>query len=155
TTINGGTLVIGSGMTLPNTRTINLASGATLDTSASGLTLSAGQTLSGSGTLLGNFVINGTLVPGPGIGLITFSNSLTRGASSVTALEIDRGHSTNDQVVCRGTLNSGGTLLVTNLSGTLAGGDSFRLFQATAWNGSFSALSLPPLNAGLAWSTNT
>jgi hypothetical protein len=53
-----------------------------------------------------------------------------------------------------GALNYGGALVVTNLGGTLAGGDAFALFQANAFNGNFSSFSLPPLSAGLVWNTN-
>jgi hypothetical protein len=61
---------------------------------------------------------------------------------------------TNDQLNVSGTLNYGGTLVLTNLSGTLAAGDSFTLFSAANYSGSFASLNLPPLGVGLAWNTN-
>jgi len=66
-------------------------------------------------------------------------------------MEISQTQQTNDQLLVVGTLTCGGTLVVTNLAGTLAGGESFKLFQAGTINGSFGSNSLPDLNAGLAW----
>ena len=68
-------------------------------------------------------------------------------------MEISQTPQTNDQLLVVGTLTCGGTLVVTNLAGTLAGGESFKLFQAGTINGSFGSNSLPALNAGLAWNT--
>ena len=45
--------------------------------------------------------------------------------------------------------------MVTNLAGTLAAGDGFKLFNAGSYSGSFANMSLPPLVPGLAWVTNT
>ena len=46
---------------------------------------------------------------------------------------------------------SGGTLSVTNLAGTLAASDSFKLFTATAYQGAFSSISPATPGSGLAW----
>ena len=48
----------------------------------------------------------------------------------------------------------GGTLQVTNLAGTLALNDSFKIFDAAVYQGAFASLNLPALAANLAWSTN-
>ena len=42
-------------------------------------------------------------------------------------------------------------LVVSNTSGTLAAGQSFKLFEATGYSGSFSSINLPALGANLAW----
>jgi len=52
-----------------------------------------------------------------------------------------------------GTLACSGTLLVTNLSGTLAVGDSFKIFNAAAYSGNFTSYRLPTLGVGLGWNT--
>jgi hypothetical protein len=39
-------------------------------------------------------------------------------------------------------------------AGTLASGDSFRLFSASSYIGAFSSYSLPPLTAHLRWDTS-
>jgi hypothetical protein len=50
---------------------------------------------------------------------------------------------------------SGGTLTVTNLGGTLAAGDSFKLFNTGSCSGSFASLSPAAPGTGLVWNTNT
>jgi len=45
-------------------------------------------------------------------------------------------------------------LMVTSLGGTFADGDSFRLFAATNYSGSFTAFTLPALGNGLFWDTS-
>jgi hypothetical protein len=45
-------------------------------------------------------------------------------------------------------------LSVTNLSGTPAIGNSFQLFTAGSYAGTFAATNLPALGAGLAWNWN-
>jgi hypothetical protein len=60
---------------------------------------------------------------------------------------------TND-VLKAGGITYGGTLTVTNVSGSPAGGNSFKLFTSPNITGSFTATNLPPLNAGLAWNWN-
>ena len=66
TTLNGGKLILGSGITLPNTPQISLAAGAVLDASAVNLNLGAAQTLKGSGALIGALAVNGIITPGNG-----------------------------------------------------------------------------------------
>jgi hypothetical protein len=48
----------------------------------------------------------------------------------------------------------GGTLTVNNIGAALTAGDSFQIFSAANYNGSFAALNLPALGTGLAWNTN-
>jgi hypothetical protein len=76
-------------------------------------------------------------------------------SGSTTVFEISKMAQTNDQLVVSGAMNYDGTLIVTNLAGTFVGGESFKLFQAGAVSGSFSSNSLPALNAGLVWNTNS
>jgi autotransporter-associated beta strand protein len=151
TAINGGKLALGNGVTLPNTPLISIAAGGTLDVSVSGLTLGPAQTLKGNGTVLGSLTVNGTLAPGASIGVLTASNNVTLGIGSTNIFEISKTPLTNDQLLVSGMLTYGGTLVVTNLAGTLAVGDSFQLFNASGTSGVFAATNLPSLPAGLAW----
>lgn len=139
TIISGGTLLI-NGNAAP-------ASGA--------ITVAAAGTLGGSGTIGGATTVNGKLSPGNNvIGTLTFSNNVTLAAGSTTLMEINRNTSAFDVANVSGTLNCGGTLLVTNLAGTLAYGDSFKIFNATTIAGSFTSLNLPSLATNLAWNTS-
>jgi hypothetical protein len=70
-------------------------------------------------------------------------------------LEMNAGAGTNDQLVVAGTLNRGGSLNVQNIGGAFAAGQTFQLFSAHGYTGSFSTIIIPALNAGLAWNTNS
>jgi len=59
---------------------------------------------------------------------------------------------TNDQFIVTGALNYGGALAVTNLSGNaIQVGDTFKLFQAGSYKGTFTNFTLPALGSGLGW----
>lgn len=116
----------------------------------------AGGAFGGYGDLGGSVTVQtgATLLPGGGLTVLTVNNNVTLEPGSTTFLEISKTPKTNDQLVAAGALNYGGALIVTNLSGTLAGGDTFQLFQADSISGSFASISLPVLSGGLAWNTS-
>ena len=124
---------------------------------SSAVSVTNGGTLGGNGTIGGAVTVqaNGTLSPGTNIGILTVNNNVTFQAGATNLMEISRSPLTNDQLRVTGTLTFGGTLMVTNVAGTLAAGDKFKLFQAGAINGTFTAYSLPILSANLAWNTNS
>ncbi len=139
TTVTGGTLLLTG--SLPATAT----------------TVSGGV-LAGTGTVSGSTTVSGTLSPGVGgIGTLTVSNDLTLNAAGTAALQIHKSGATRaaDKVQGMTTLTYGGTLAVTASGDTLAAGDSFTLFSATTYAGSFTTFALPALPAGLAWDTST
>ena len=113
----------------------------------SGAVTVANGTLGGNGVIGGAVTVQsgGTLAPGGGLATLTVNGGVTLQPGSTTFLEVSKSSLTNDQLVAGGALNFGGTLVVTNLGGTLALGDSFTLFQAGSFNGSFAATALPPL----------
>lgn len=140
TTISGGTLMVNGHN--------GSASGA--------VTVASGATLAGTGIIGGATTIQsgGRLAPGNNaIGTLTFNGNVTCNGGSTSSVEINKTAGTKDLVDVGGTLTYGGTLVVTNLSGTLSNGNSFKIFDAATYLNSFSAYSLPPLNAGLAWDT--
>jgi autotransporter-associated beta strand protein len=151
TSIVGGSLVLSPSGSILNTRSISISNGGTLNVTASGLTLGAAQTLTGNGTVSGSLTVNGTLAPGNGIGTLTCNNGVTLQGGSTNVIELNKALGTNDQLHVTGTLACSGTLLVTNLSGTLAAGDSFKIFNATSYSGSFTNYALPALGTGLGW----
>lgn len=138
TTLAGGTLIVNG--TLP----------------AGTFTISTGTTLGGRGVIYPAVTIpaGGTLAPGASIGTLTVSNNLTLSASSTTRMEISKTPFTNDFLRVTGTFNRSGTLVVTNVSGDLAPGDTFSLYQAGTLSGGFTSTVLPPLNPGLGWDTS-
>ncbi len=139
TTVNGGTLLING-----NAATATGAVG-----------VGANGTLGGTGIIRGTATISGKLAPGSnGIGTLTFSNNVTLTGSSTTFLEINRSSGIHDLLKVGGTLNFGGALVVSNVGGAFAAGDSFQLFNAGVISGSFSSLTLPPLPPQLLWNTS-
>jgi hypothetical protein len=67
-------------------------------------------------------------------------------------MDLNKSTATSD-LLKAANLTYGGTLLLTNLAGNLAGGDSFKLFNATTYTGAFSALNPATPGQGLAWDT--
>lgn len=165
--LNGGTLSARN-MTINNGQFFRVGNGvsaATLKLAGNGLHAYAnGLIVSTNGLLTGNGTIDGAgfatvsgggmLSPGNPIGKIAFVLNTSSLLQGEVMMEISKNGSvlTNDQIQVSGTLNYGGALAVTKLGPTsLATGNRFPLFSATAYAGSFSALTLPPLLAGLYW----
>jgi len=159
---DGGMVKNGAGMlTLAGTNTYNgvttVNAGTLLVNGSigSGAVTVAGGTLGGNGAIGGTVTVlsGGTLAPGGGLAALTVNGGVTLQPGSTTFLEISKSSLTNDQLVAGGALNYGGTLVVTNLGGTLVVGDSFKLFRAGSFNGAFASNSLPSLPAGFGWNT--
>ncbi len=150
--------LIGNGSIAASTN-ISLAASATLDVSARAdktLTLAAGQTLQGNGAINGNLVVGAGAAVSPGganaIGTLTVTNAVT--LSGTTTMELNKMNSSFDQISGAASIAYGGTLSVTNLAGSLAPGDSFKLFTAGSYSGVFAAISPATPGAGLAWDTS-
>lgn len=119
------------------------------------VTIANGATLGGNGTINGATTIQsgGTLSPGVSVGTLTISNALVLATGSKTLIDIDATVHLSDRVVGLTSVNFGGTLQI-NVIGNLSGGESFQLFSAANYNGSFSSIVLPVLASGLFWNTN-
>jgi len=145
TTINGGTLFVN------NTSGSGTGSGA--------VEVAAGGTLAGNGIISGSADVaaGGTLSPGGNsIGTLTFKNSLTLETGSTNVLAISKSPLTNDVVKILGSFTNDSDLIVTNIgTAALAAGDTFQLFYAGSYSGTFENVVLPPLPAGLDWDTDT
>ena len=157
TTVEVGTLALTNSGAIASSSSIIISNGAIFDVSGAtggAMTLANGKIISGYGSVKGNFTVgNGAkLAPGGSIGTLTFSNSLTLAAGCTNLFEISKAPLTNDVAKVFGALTCGGTLIVTNISGLpLALGDSFKLFNAASYTGSFTNVSLPALTNGLTW----
>ena len=139
-TYSGGTLVSAGTLRYDGT----LAAGP-------GAVTVAGGTLAGNGALNVPVQIDvgGTLAPGASIGILTINSALV--LAGTTAMEINKATLTNDLIRGLSSVTNGGTLQVTNLGGVLNSGDSFKLFDAASYGGSFASLQLPELSPGLVW----
>lgn len=127
------------------------------------LTLASGQTLGGIGTINGGLVVSpgATLAPAgtnTTIGITTGANpvgaisaldNITLGGTTLIKLN---GSGANDAVYADGTITYGGTLNLVNISGTpLAAGNSFQVFTASSYSGSFASITPATPGPGLAW----
>ena len=140
-----------TGATAVNAGTLNVAG----SIASSTVTVNGGGTLCGTGST-GAVTVNsgGTLVPGvSGTGSLSLNNNaLSLSGSVVAEISASSGAATAVQNVS--SITYGGILTVTNLGGTFASGNTFALFNAASYSGSFSTISLPSLPTGLAWNTN-
>jgi len=139
TTVEEGTLVV---------------NGAILNSAYVSMANSSGQParLAGDGYIACP-VTNGTygvLSPGNSIGTLTISNRLVLQQYSSCEFEISA--SGYDQVRGLSSVTFGGTLNIT-VSGSLAGVEVFKLFDATTYSGGFDGVNLPGLPAPLGWDT--
>jgi autotransporter-associated beta strand protein len=139
TVVNNGTLVVNGSLGL------------------TAVTVGNGGTLSGTGSAGSNVTVNvgGTLAPGR-VGVIgTFTVASNAVLNGTAVMDINAATGTND-VLKATSITYGGTLSVSNLSGTLRGGASFKLFSSGTgmYGGAFGAYQLPPLWPGLSWVTS-
>jgi autotransporter-associated beta strand protein len=165
TFIEGGTLVIYASAgtySIRGSGSIYVGAGAVLDTSeysTLGWYFDNKQMFWGNGSVKGNVTIGAPVILAPGsnaIGTLTFSNALTLASGCTNIFKISPAPLTNDSVTVYGSLTNGGTLIVTNIGGApLAANDTFNLFSAASFNGTFSSVQLPSLPVGLIWNTNS
>jgi hypothetical protein len=169
-TVIGGALTLG----LTNNGSISHSSliwlgGATIDVSGrpdNTLALTSGQTLGGIGTISGTLVVpaGATISPaGTNItlgltegssttGIITANNNVTLNGTTVLKLN---GSGTNDEVQAGLSITYGGTLSLVNISGApYAVSNSFLIFSAASYAGSFASITPATPGAGLAWDTS-
>ena len=148
--------LIGSG-SISSSTNIALAAGTTLDVSGrpdKTLTLASGQILQGNGTVSGSLTVgSGAIVsPGLGIGALTVTNVVT--LQGATVMELNKTAGTNDVIKGAASIQYGGTLGLTNVAGSLAAGDSFKLFSAGAYSGAFANIVPPTTGTGCRWDTS-
>jgi T5SS/PEP-CTERM-associated repeat protein len=121
-----------------------------------GLIISSNATLKGAGTISGDVAISagGTLSPGSSIGQIVLNGNLVLNDGSTNLMELNADTGTCDSLVGMTKLTYGGTLVLTNLAGTLVNGSAFHLFSASNYAGAFGAIAPPSPDPGLKWNTN-
>jgi fibronectin-binding autotransporter adhesin len=158
TLVNAGTLSLDDLGSISTSPTITIASGATINVSArtdDSLELASGQTLTGAGRVLGNLTndVGATVAPGSptATGALTVTNTVTLLGTAL--MKLDAANTTNDLLTGAQSIAYGGTLTVSNFNGTLAGGQTFKLFTAGSYSGAFAVTNLPTLAGGLSWNT--
>ncbi|HWQ91629.1 MAG TPA: LamG-like jellyroll fold domain-containing protein, partial [Clostridia bacterium] len=119
-----------------------------------------GGNLSGGGQISGavNIENGGVLTPGvAGAGTLTVNNSVALSGGALMEVSKVGTALVHDQVAGATVMTFGGSLQVTNIgdvrTGALLAGDTFGLFAAGSYEGSFSSVQLPELAADLTWDT--
>jgi T5SS/PEP-CTERM-associated repeat protein len=112
--------------------------------------------LTGQGRIIGSVtnLSGGTFAPGNAPGVLAnlpVTGTLRLNAGSTNRFEINRTTGTNDYSSVGAEVIYDGTLIVSNVSGTLEAGNRFQLFSAPVYSGAFNNLMLPALGAGLLW----
>jgi fibronectin-binding autotransporter adhesin len=167
TTINTGTLRLGTGGSIANSGTISVASGAVFDTNT-GFSLAAAQWLMGSGSVLGNVSSLGTIAPGVSgsVGTLSFVNDLALDSGSLlsyglSGTDTTAGGGINDLSAVTGNLSLDGTLNVSEIGvGSFLSateGNSWRLFTYTGalTDNGLVLGSTPTLSSGLTLAVDT
>ena len=147
---NLGTLAVSNGMLVVN-----------CGTGSNSVVVAPNGTLSGTGPFNGLVSVQagGTLTPGTNSSgtpmNMTLASNLVLNAGSFTTVVVDKGNSVYNQIANLTGVTYGGTLIVSNLSGTLVNGDSFPIFTASSYSNNyannFTSISGPPVPAGLQW----
>jgi hypothetical protein len=129
------------------------------------LTLALGQTLQGIGGINGSLVASAGAIVSPGgtnttlgittgsnaVGTLAVSDNIALGGQTIIKLD----GASNDVVAAGADLTYGGTLNLENISGLpLAAGNSFQIFSAAIYSGSFTSIAPATPGPGLAWNTS-
>jgi autotransporter-associated beta strand protein len=120
------------------------------------ITVATNGTLGGVGTLACPVTIQngGTLAAGDlTVGNLTINNSVTFGAASTNKVYVS-GTANSASLVTANSVTYGGTLIATNISGTLSAGQNFTVFNSATHTGTFTAIAGTP-GPGLAWNFNS
>ena len=140
--LQGGAVICGAANCIGANAAVPISSGASLllnglNQSVASLTAAAGSVLSFGGT-----------------NTLTVSRPPVLGGNLQMAIYKGAATASSKLVVTSGMLTNGGTLTVAKLgAGALAAGDSFTLFGAASYAGTFTSFNLPQLPVGLIWNT--
>jgi len=123
-----------------------------------GATIVSAGTLGGIGSLAGSLVVSAgaTLSPGDAsTGTLTLGGtSLSLVSTSQTIMKVDATASASSAVTGISTVTYGGTLVLQNVSGILTAGQTFTLFTAGTYSGSFSSVVSHTPGQTVTWDTS-
>ena len=155
THINVAALSLTGIASISTSSNVIIAADATLNVTGridSTFTVASGQTLKGNGVVSGivNASAGSTVSPGvDAIGALTVGNAVT--LAGTTIMELDEVNGTNDVLLSNSSIHYGGILNLVNLGGPLSAGNTFKLFYATNYSGSFSSIVPATPGPGLSW----
>jgi T5SS/PEP-CTERM-associated repeat protein len=123
-----------------------------------GLVISSNALLTGFGAILGNVRVasGGTIAPATNntISYIPINGALTLSNSSKTVMNLNASSGAASHLDGLTNVTYGGTLQLSNVSGLLAQGNSFKLFNSTHYTGAFELITPATPGPGLKWNTN-
>jgi autotransporter-associated beta strand protein len=149
---NSGTITVSNGTLLvycaTGSNTVTVANNGVLGGGGAGYAINGPVIVQSGGTLApGTNYTDGSLVT-----VMNLSSNLVLNAGSYTAMVINKGGSpANPQMIYANNINYGGTLVISNMGGALANGDSFQIFNAASASGNFSNITPPVTIPGLQW----
>jgi fibronectin-binding autotransporter adhesin len=155
TKLGAGTEILGGANTYTGATLVQGGALVVNGSLAGTVTVAAGGALGGNGVVNGTVVVNSgaTIAPGNSIGILTAGSGATLGGTAF--MELNPALATNDVLRSSGTIQYGGVLVLTNLSGIFTTTNTFTLFNAANYSGAFTNI-VPAIPAvGLAWNTNT
>lgn len=144
----------GGGLTKIGTGTLSLTGNSTY----TGPTLVNAGTLTGTGSIANGVTVaaGATLAAGSPstTGTLTIGGALSFSPGSTSLMKLNKTAAANDLLAGMSQVTYGGTLVISNLAGTLTATDSFKLYNASSYNGAFSAMVPATPGPGLLWNTN-
>ncbi len=148
-------LTVGTGAGLAE---LALQSSGTI-TAPGGVSIGSTGKVRGNGRLVGNLTSGGTIAPGlpAAAGSITITGNVTLQPASHLALDLGglTRKTAYDCLTVSGAFTLGGNLDISLLGGFIPLlGHTFDLFDSASTIGTFAALNLPSLTAGLGWNTS-
>jgi hypothetical protein len=106
-----------------------------------------------------NAAANSTVSPGASVGTLTVKGNVSLAGTNLMEVNVATNGTTSDLLRATNTtattITYGGTLRVVPLAGTITATNTFKMFSASNYNGSFTALSPTTPGTGLGWNTNT
>lgn len=140
-----GTLYLNGASTYTNTTLVSAGA-----LGGTGILASPVLVQSGASLMAGSSTTN--------IGTFTVNSAVTLAAGSSAVMKIDKlsGVTSSDNIAATKLTYSGTLVVVTNfdMNTALAIGDTFTLFTAGTYSGSFTSYNLPALPLGMGWSTS-
>jgi autotransporter-associated beta strand protein len=152
-----GTMELSVTNSFTGTSTVNAGTLAVTGSISGSAVIVNGGLLAGTGTV-GATIIGGAGDLAPGftlpVGTLNFASTLSLGGDAIFDIQKTGVSLSSDRANVTGALTLGGVLTVSSLGDTLAQGDSFDLFNAASFAGSFATVNLPSLQGGLDWDTS-
>jgi|GEM_PF-3798607 len=162
TKVGAGTLTLtavntyAAGTGVPNGTAVNEGTLAIDGSIVTGVNVGASGTVAGMGTISGASVVAGILAPGhSSIGTLHFGNTVALSGAANFELAKSGLALNSDLAVSTGVFTYGGALNVAASGDALTLGDTFNLFDAPSFAGTFTSFNLPALDPGLSWNTDT